>query len=69
MGVNVNAMDNHDSEIVKAFQKICYLVQLRTQSVTRQNDFLFRFAPEYKEYKNALKVLFEFQKKVSEISF
>ncbi|KAL5285735.1 hypothetical protein ACFFRR_007423 [Megaselia abdita] len=66
MGVNINAMDNHDSQIVKAFQTLCYLIQLRTQSITKQSEFLFKFAPEYKEYKNALKVLFDFQEEVIE---
>lgn len=65
MGVNINAMGNHDSQIVKAFQTLCYLVQLRSQSITMQSDFLFKFAPEYKGYKEALKVLFEFQEQVS----
>lgn len=65
MGVSLNAMDNHDSEIVKAFQTLCYVVQLRIQSVARQSDFLFKFAPEYKEYNKSLKTVFEFQSKVS----
>ncbi|XP_055372835.1 cytochrome P450 4e2-like [Condylostylus longicornis] len=57
MGTEINAMDNHDSEIVMAFQDMCYVVLRRSFNPLKFYPITYRFSQEYQMEKKALKIL------------
>ncbi|TMW50287.1 hypothetical protein DOY81_004639, partial [Sarcophaga bullata] len=66
MGVHINALDNHDSEIVNAFKYMCYNINMRIFHPVKRNNSLYQFYPDYKDYCKTLKTLQDFTYEVIE---
>ncbi|XP_037823515.1 cytochrome P450 4e2-like [Lucilia sericata] len=66
MGVHINAMDNHDAEIVNAFKDMCYNINMRAFHPLKRNDSIYRFFPDYKDFCKTLKTLQDFTYEVIE---
>jgi len=57
MGTKINALENNNSEVVTAFQDLCYVIQKRVFNPFTQNPILFPFYKEYSMQKKALNIL------------
>ncbi|EDW31622.1 GL11222 [Drosophila persimilis] len=66
MGVSINAMENRTSDIAQAFRDICENVSVRSFSVWKRNQMLYRLAPDYPAYCKTLKTLRDFTHDVIE---
>ncbi|ALC40923.1 Cyp4e3 [Drosophila busckii] len=66
MGVSINAMDQHDSKVVKAFKDLCYIINCRAFDPLKRSELLYRFSPEYPAYKESLTVLQNFTNEIIE---
>ncbi|XP_030388342.1 cytochrome P450 4e2-like [Scaptodrosophila lebanonensis] len=64
MGVPINAMDNNDSAVVKAFKDMCYNINMRAFHPLKRSNFMYRFAPDYPHYEKTLKILQDFTNEV-----
>ncbi|XP_053964372.1 uncharacterized protein LOC128867288 [Anastrepha ludens] len=64
MGVHINAMDNHDNEVVQAFKDMCYNTNMRAYHPIKRSHALYRFMPDYPKYCKTLKILHNFTNEV-----
>lgn len=64
MGVHINAMDNHDNEVVQAFKDMCYNTNMRAYHPIKRSHALYRFMPDYSKYCKTLKILHNFTNEV-----
>ncbi|KFB52265.1 AGAP010414-PA-like protein [Anopheles sinensis] len=60
MGFPIHALEQSDSEYVKAHEKIAEIILDRLQKFWLRPDFIFRFTKAYAEHERCLKVLHDF---------
>ncbi|XP_065368487.1 cytochrome P450 4e2-like [Calliphora vicina] len=66
MGVHINAMDNHDAEIVNAFKDMCYNINMRAFHPLKRSHAIYKFFPDYQNFRKTLKILQDFTYEVIE---
>ncbi|XP_037945296.1 cytochrome P450 4e3-like isoform X2 [Teleopsis dalmanni] len=66
MGVDIDAMNNSDSELVKAFKDMCLSINMRAYHPLKRYMFIFKHMPEYVNYAKTLAVLQNFTNEVIE---
>ncbi|XP_055373168.1 cytochrome P450 4e3-like [Condylostylus longicornis] len=66
MGTAINALENNNSQVVKSFQDLCYVVQNRIFNPFMQIPMLFHLYKESSMQKNALNILRAFSMDVIE---
>lgn len=66
MGVNIHSQKNKNLEYVDAVKGMCLTSIIRTFSIWKKNDFLFKFTQDYKRQCKYLKILHGFTNSVIE---
>lgn len=64
MGTNINAQQHPSSDYVRSVKEMCRIVMIRSWSIIKHNDFLYRFTKDYDREQNALKCLHDFSNTV-----
>nr|QGP73853.1 cytochrome P450 monooxygenase CYP4E21 [Liriomyza trifolii] len=69
MGVQINALDNPDSELANAFKSMSEDINMRAFHPLKRKNSLYKLFPSYQNYRKILKVLQDFTYKVIESRF
>lgn len=66
MGVNIHSQKNKNFEYVDAVKGMCRISVIRSFSIWKKNDFLFKFSQDYRRQCRYLKILHSFTNSVIE---
>lgn len=64
MGVNINAQKQPSSEYVRSVKEMCRIMMVRSMSIFKRNNFIYRFTRDYYKELNAIKCLHNFSTSV-----